>query len=450
MTEEVKVFGTHLHTLYSNPRLRDSTNKVEDVVEYAHEIGMNGLVLTDHEILSGHVKLHQYVKNNQERLGDFKVGFGNEIYLVDRDVISQKIESKEKTTFYHFILIAKNKRGWEGLKELSSLAWHNEFTYRGMQRVPTYKDDLERVMKKYKGDIIGTSACIGGELGRSLFNYQQDNKKEDVQKLNDYLAFCKRVFGDDYYIELQPNHKGSEQDILNELMIRVARKNNIQLIVSTDAHYLNKEQATGHETYLRAKNPLREVREFYATTYMMDYKELSTFFEKTLLDEMLLNCQKIRSQIEPFEFQQEIQVPIANIPNFKESTMFVPYYEKYPYIEKYSKSESEIDRYYLKLIEDGMLIRKQEMNEENLSRINLELGELWEISQKLKQPLSSYFVLTKDIIELMWKVSLVAPNRGSACCFYVNYLLEIVGINPIPYDLPHYRFLSKERVGMPK
>src|SRR5699024_11653361 len=73
------------------------------------------------------------------------------------------------------------------------------------------------------------------------------------------------------------------------------------------------------------------------------------------------------------------------------------------------------------------------------------LEQIWEISNKLQQPLSSYFVLTQDIVNMMWKISLVGTARGSAACYYTNYLLGIVQINPMDYDLPYYCFFSKER-----
>ena len=96
-----------------------------------------------------------------------------------------------------------------------------------------------------------------------------------------------------------------------------------------------------------------------------------------------------------------------------------------------------------------MVKYNQEFNEENLSRIDLELEQIWEISLKLEQALSSYFVLTKDIVDMMWEVSIVGTARGSASCYYTNYLLGIVQFNPIEYNLPYYRFLSKERASLP-
>src|SRR5699024_7032491 len=134
----------------------------------------------------------------------------------------------------------------------------------------------------------------------------------------------------------------------------------------------------------------------------------------------------------------------------EDSRVFDNYLNEYNYIKKYRESNREMDRYYLHLIGKGMLSHGQGFNHTNLSRIDVELEQVWEISNKLDQSLSSYFVLTKDIVETMWEVSLVGVSRGSASCFYTNYLLDIVQINPIEYKLPYWRFLNKDRAELPK
>ena len=97
-----------------------------------------------------------------------------------------------------------------------------------------------------------------------------------------------------------------------------------------------------------------------------------------------------------------------------------------------------------------MKFYNQEINETTLDRINTELQQIWLISEKLNQPLSSYFVLTKEVIDIMWETSLVGVARGSAACYYTNYLLGIVQINPLDYGLPYWRFLHHSRTELPK
>jgi DNA polymerase III subunit alpha len=441
----------HSHTDASNFRLRDAINKPERLIDYCHEVGLAGVVITDHETLANHVKAHKYVEA-QKKTGkiseDFVVGFGNEIYLVDKEDTFSKRENNEKIHFHHFILIAKDQKGYEGLRKLSSKAWQNSFFYRGMERVPTYKDELMALMEEYRGHIIASTACVGGELPQLLIKYHDEPTPENKQKVHNFIVWLKGVFGDDIYFELQPSHN-REQLVANKMLLKVGQAYGVKCIVSTDAHYLNKAQAKAHEIYLKAAEGEREVAEFYATTYVMSYDELLEFFDKDLLDELVKNTWEIKEKLQPITFAQPTRVPRAHIPKFELNPLFAPYYDKYEYIKKYAESEHEVDRYYLHLIAEGMIAKNEELNEENLSRINTELDELYHISQKLGQPLSSYFVLTKEVVDLMWQVSLVGVSRGSASCFYLNYLLDIVQINPIKYNLPHWRFLSKERPELP-
>lgn len=442
-------FLTHAHTYFSNFRLRDAINSPEELIDYCHKLGLAGVVITDHEVLSGHVRAYKYAKENKERLGDFQVSFGNEIYLVDKQEVFKKRVKNERIPFYHFILIAKNEKGYEALKRLSSRAWKNSFFYKGIERTPTYKDELEEIMKEYKGNVIATTACIGGELPQLLIEYKKNPTLENKRKVHNFIVWLKKVFGDDLYFELQPSKLNEDQLIANKMLLEVGKAYGVKCIVATDAHYLNKKKKKPHEIYLKASEGEREVEEFYSTTYVMSKQELLEYFDADLLEELIKNTHEIKNKIEPIKFEQEIKVPKVKVPDFEPTKLFEPFYDQYEYIKKYSESKYDVDRYYLYLIAEGMLAKKQELNETNLSRINTELGELYHISKKLKQPLSAYFVETKNIVDIMWQVSLVGVSRGSASCFYLNYLLDIVQINPLKYNLPHWRFLSKERPTMP-
>jgi DNA polymerase-3 subunit alpha len=241
-------FSTHNHSCYSNLRLRDATNKIETLIDYCFDIGLSGLVFTEHECLGSHVKAYKYWKKNKDKFADFQVSFGNEIYLVDRLDTLFKKDNNERIEFFHFILIAKNKNGYEALKKLSSKAWNNSFFYRGIERVPTYKDTLEKIMEEYKGDLIATSACIGGEVPKLLIEYKRNPSLENKKKIHNLVTWIKKLFGDDFYFELQPAHN-DEQTIANEMMLKIGKAYGIKCIVSTDAHYLNKLQAKIHKLY---------------------------------------------------------------------------------------------------------------------------------------------------------------------------------------------------------
>ena len=451
-------FLIHNHTDASNFRLRDAINKPEDLLDYALELGLPGIAITDHATISNHVRAHRYIEENKDKFKDFTLGFGDEFYLLDKDTVQWARDNNEKIQYHHFLVLAKNQNGYEFLKKLTTREWENSFFHRGMERVPTYYEDLKELIKGYENDVIFTSACLGSPLSKLILNYHETDDKQDKKKIHDFIMFFINLVGkDNFYLELQPaiKHDKSnanvkqEQQIVNDMLLQLCKVYGLTPIITTDAHYLNKDQALAHKTYLQASNGEREVDSFYSTTYVMDKDELLEYFDEELLDDLIKNTHDLMNRLESISFKQKTQVPNIDIPNYDDKNLFKNYLNEYKYINKFKTSERDMDRYYLHLIGEGMLSHNQEFNKEHLDRIEIELEQIWEISEGLGQPLSSYFVLTQDIIDMMWEVSLVGPARGSAACYYTNYLLDIVQFNPLDYDLPYYRFLSKERQSLP-
>ena len=85
-------YELHCHTDEgSNLRLLDTTNKVKTVMNYAAEIGLGGVAITDHESLSSHIEVNMYAKellNKEEnkkaiedinKLGVGPMGFGGKV-----------------------------------------------------------------------------------------------------------------------------------------------------------------------------------------------------------------------------------------------------------------------------------------------------------------------------------------------------------------------------------
>ena len=165
-------FNCHNHTMYSNLRLLDCINEPKALIDKAIELGLTGIAITDHECLSAHMEVNQYAKKLQETNPDFTIALGNEIYLTETRDNGQK--------YYHFILIAKDEIGHKALRELSSIAWYNSYIDRKLERVPTLKIELENIMTKYKGHVIATTACIGGELGSSIVEMDKCESVNDT------------------------------------------------------------------------------------------------------------------------------------------------------------------------------------------------------------------------------------------------------------------------------
>lgn len=294
-------FNNHSHTEFSNLRLLDCINKPEALIDKAIEFGLTGIAITDHECLSAHMRVNKYAKKIRENNPDFTIALGNEIYLTDTREQGQK--------YYHFILIAKDEIGYRGLKELSSIAWQNSYYDRRMERVPLLKTELQTVMKRFKGHIIGTTACIGGELGQSILNLHSCEVANDDNnairfhiQITEFISYCIDIFGiDDFYIECAPAST-EEQIIANKRMLKIANCFGVQMCIGTDAHYLTTEDRYVHKSYLNSKGGEREVDSFYEFARLMSVEEttelLSLSYDTDTINCIYENSNKMKESIE--------------------------------------------------------------------------------------------------------------------------------------------------------
>lgn len=447
------MFYAHNHTDVSNFKGKDSINKVEDLIDYSIEIGAKGLAITDHDTISNHIRALKYykklTKNKKINADEFKLALGNEIYLIDRNDSMKLKENNEKIDYFHLILIAKDKLGHDAIRQLSSSAWENSYYYRGMQRVPTYKDVLEKIMHRYKGHVICATACLGGELAKLSLECLNNKSISNYKKIFNFIKFMQKIFNDDFYIELQPSSQ-EDQIKFNKFAYKLAEYFNIKTIVTTDSHYLKKDDKIFHKKYLQSQNAEREVDSFYETTYLMKKNEIKEYINYLPINEIIKNTMDIYNKITFYDFYKEQQIPEAHIPEkFEIKNLFENYCKKYEYIDKYTKSNHKMDLYFLYLIEEGFLNKKQEFNDVNIARIDEELKEFWLISQAIKQRIASYYVLTKELIDIMWKSSLVGISRGSSSGSYCCYLLDIVQLNPIEHKIPFWRHIHHSRPDFP-
>ena len=195
MKEERSYYtDVHTHSEYSNLRLLDSINGITDLINGAVEAGYNGIGITDHESLSGHVKAIRHVKEQKQKgkiPKDFKLILGNEIYLID-DLDNYKDNYDSKTMrYYHFLLLAKNKEGHKLLREASSQAWSNAFSQKGMDRVPITYSQLEEIVKKSPGNLIASTACIGSFFGQKVLQHAVDEDNQKIkEEIHNFILWC--------------------------------------------------------------------------------------------------------------------------------------------------------------------------------------------------------------------------------------------------------------------
>lgn len=449
-------FSIHNHTEYSNLRLLDCINKVEDLIQYAFDLGLTGVCITDHEALSAHIKALKFYKQkckDDERWKNFKLGLGNEIYLCRNDLSAETYEKGEK--FPHFILVAKDEEGHKQLRELSSRAWSHSFTM-FLTRVPTYYRDVEEVVKKNPGHLIASSACIGGWLGICKANGAEHNAVA-------FIKWCKELFGEDFYLELQPA-RYQEQIDYNKWLIWLGKETDTKCIVTTDSHYLKKEDREVHSSFLNSKDGDRETVEFYQYTYMMSPEEIKElmgdYIDDNFILEMFKNTNEINDKVNVYDLAQPQIVPHlsddrSKHPEWKMIYPMIKIRDKFEYLNKYYNSESEDDRYmiYLGLMKLSELDLSEEKREQYLERLELELTECWLVSERLGQPISSYLLMVRNIIQIMWNKaeSLVGISRGSAGVMLINYLIGVTQMNPLEQGiyLPHWRFLERNKIELP-
>ena len=443
---------TQNHTDYSNLRLRDAIIKTEDLLWYAAELGHEVVAITEHESLSNHVKAEKIYKKVKEKYPNFKLIRGNEIYLC-RNGLNADNFNRETDKYYHCVLLAKDAVGHKQIREISTRAWRRSYMARGMRRVPTYYQDLFDIIAENRGHVIGTTACLGGAIGTQLLKYRETKDEKLFEKI---LAWCDQmefIFGPgNFYLELQPA-ANREQQYVNHMLIDIANTYHYPYIITTDSHYLKKEDKPIHKAYLNSQNGDREVDDFYATTYMMSTEELESFMNMTKeeLYEAYGNIHYIKEQCEDYSLMKPLKIPQLPWRESKIGYVRNCWCELIPNLEKFADSEYEGDRVLAahiveRLEEDARLCTK-----EIYDAINECLEMTWVSSEVNKTHWSAYYLNLQKIIEECWNAgTLVGCGRGSGVGFILLYLLGITQINPQWETTKTFawRFLNPARVSV--
>ena len=452
-------FNDHNHTMYSNIRLIDSINKPKDLIDRAIQLGLSGIAITDHEALCCHIEVNQYAQKIKEKYPDFKVALGNEIYLTDT--------REPRQVYYHFILIAKDELGHKALRILSSKAWYNKYDW-FQERVPTLKSELAEVMKEYKGHVIGTTACIGGELSKRLLQKHLAatagiEDKENDRKIYEFLQFCIDTFGkDDFYIECAPAEY-EEQILANKMLAEYAQLWDLKMVPGTDSHYLSKDLRFAHEAYLKSKDGDRETDAFYRYAYLMSEDEcrehLRASFSDEWIDWMFECSMMMKDSIQDYSLLKNQRIPTVKINPPAPSAWWGvnnpiadDFSSSYKTIASLFTSQEPQERQWINDVWNALQdkIGYWGEHEDYVERIETEASVIRHIGERLGTCLFAYFNTFKHYIDLFWSCgSIVGPGRGSATGFLSNYLLGITQLDPMKWGLPWWRFLNMERAELP-
>lgn len=436
-------FEVHTHSHFSNIRLLDCINKPKDLVERAIEIGLKGLAITDHECLSGAVIFNKL----QKEYPDFKIGLGNEIYLIDERGPSQP--------YYHCILIAKDRIGFRQLCKLSSLAWMQSYHDRGMERVPTLKSELNSIVKTNPGHIICTSACLGGELSTAVNNMviarqtgDNDGAAAAYLQIEKFINFMTSLFGDDFYIECAPG-ASIEQIRVNLKLKDIAAAYGIKMVLGTDAHYLKREDRYVHKAYLNSKGGDREVDSFYEYAYLQSEEDILNNLRPSIVSEyeqVCKNSMEIYNKIEIYDLAHSQVIPSVGVKNYPKQDFGTWFHQNYPILGDMFNSDDVYERYWIN--ECDQQIQKLNLDKpEYWARLEEEADIKKTISEKLGTNMFKYPITLQHYIDMMWECgSLVGAGRGSSCSGLNHYLLGITQLDPIQWNLPFWRYLNKDRV----
>lgn len=452
---DFKFWGSlHNHTDLSNLRLRDSINKVESLIDYALELHHEVLAITEHETIASAIKAEKYYKKIKEKNPNFKLILGNEIYLCRNGLNLSNYNSK-KDKFYHFILLAKDEIGHEQIREISTRAWSHSFSYRKMTRVPTYYQDILEVVGRNPGHIIASTACLGGCLPTQLLRYRegQEQDSELYSKIKLWCVQLRDLFGSgNFFLEMQPSFN-KEQIYVNNKIIELSEELNIPFIITTDSHYLKKEDRPIHKAFLNSQNGDREVDAFYATTYLMNTEEICSYMQEYIgmdnLQKAFDNIAFIKDSCVDYSLQKSLKIPRLSWKQPNQIKNVEKWIKLIPELELFLNSPYEGDNYLAKLTMNKIEEDATLQNTETYKEINACFNDIWVSSEANKARWSNYLLNLQNIIEECWKAgSLVGAGRGSGVGFLLLYILGITQINPLREKTKtfRFRFLNPKRV----
>lgn len=359
---------------------------------------------------------------------------------------------KGEDKYFHFILLAKDDIGHKQIRELSTRAWMRSYKTGTMTRVPTYYYDLKEIIRINKGHVIGSTACLGGYLPNLILKY-----KQDLIDYSEIVNWCNQmidIFGkDNFYLELQPSDN-VEQVIVNQTMYELSKDLNIPYIITTDSHYLKKDEKNIHKAFLKAQEGDREVDEFYSSTYLMGTEELEGYFKyftQAQLDKAYENILKIKNECVDYTLLKPLKIPSLTWRKPLGTEVKPIYIENIPSLTKFINSDFDGDRLLAQMISDKLDSDRRLINEETYKEIEINLDSTWRSSEVNKAHWSAYFLNLQKIIDVCWESgTLVGPGRGSGVGFILLYLLDIIQINPLWETTKCFpwRFLNPERVSV--
>jgi DNA polymerase-3 subunit alpha len=412
----------HVHTQFS---LLDGAASIKNLYKKAIADGMPALAISDHGNMFGAFEFVKEAYNHKNADGTLKVKpiVGCEFYIT-QDRTRKTFSKEEKDPRHHQILLAKNEQGYKNLVKLTSLGYI-EGMYSKYPRID------KTLIHKYHEGLIATTCCLGALVPQTIL------KKGEAEGENEFKWWL-NIFQEDYYVELQ-RHGMAEQDKVNEVLLKFAKKYNVKVIASNDSHYVDQQDFNAHDILLcintGEKQSTPAMREFTDDDVSMKNKRFAfpndQFYLKTTAEmtkvfedipEAIDNTNEIISKIDLLDLKKEILLPFFEVP---------PAYKTQ-------------DDYLAHLTWSGAKARYQVLTPESEERLQFELDVI------RKMGFAGYFLIVSDFIRHGRDIGVfIGPGRGSAAGSAVAYCIGITNIDPIKYNLLFERFLNPERKSMP-
>ena len=412
----------HLHT-HSQYSVLQSTSRINDLVKTAAADAMPAVALTDHANLMGAFHFIKAIKNHnaglEEGQAPLKPILGCEFFVCE-----DHQDRSRRDNGYQIVFLAKNKKGYDNLSKMSSIAYTEGFYY-----VPRID---KKIVETYKSDLIVLTGNMYGEVPSKILNVGDHQAEEALQ-------WWHEQFGKDLYIELM-RHQQEDEKRANQVLLQWAKKYEIGLLATNNTYYTTKAEANAHDILLCVKEgekqatPIGRGRGFRygfpnQEYYFKSQAEMKVLFAD--LPEAIVNIAEVVEKVEVFDLAREVLLPQFDIPEDFAST---------------SSEDSKIreNEYLRHLTLEGAKRRYDSISDEIQERLDFEL----EVIANTGYP--GYFLIVQDLIAAARKMDVsVGPGRGSAAGSVVAYCLGITNLDPIKYDLLFERFLNPDRVSMP-
>ena len=412
----------HVHTQFS---LLDGAASIKNLYQKAIAEKMPALAISDHGNMFGAFEFvkEAYKHLNEDKTLKVKPIVGCEFYITT-DRTRKTFSKDEKDPRHHQILLAKNELGYKNLVKLTSLGYI-EGMYSKYPRID------KQLIHKYHEGLIATTCCLGALVPQTIL------KKGEAEGENEFKWWL-NIFQDDYYIELQ-RHGIADQEKVNKVLIKFAKKYNVKIIASNDSHYVDQKDFNAHDILLCINTGEKQATPKWSEAadddvliknkrfafpndqfYLKTAAEMTSVFDD--IPEAIDNTNEIVAKVELLDLKRDILLPHFVVPSSFKSQ----------------------DEYLESLTWSGAKERYKIFTPEVEERINFELGVIREMG------FAGYFLIVSDFIVAGKEMGVfVGPGRGSAAGSVVAYCIGITNIDPIKYNLLFERFLNPERKSMP-